>query len=187
MVPLLIIPQIIFGGMFLKFNELKSLNIIEKNPIPIICNLVHSRWAYEGYLNIFRYKNPAKEKKFRNSFFREKYGNLNNQEVIHVFRTYYLSQTKDKELKKELDENKKNQIKMFAESLRKAEEGKLKFKEFYQLYSKNGINFFPYYKKLFFIWSVPTLIYDLLALVLLGSFYFLLTLVSLKLSLLKRR
>lgn len=48
-VPLVLIPQIIFGGALIQYKELNtSLTIYENSPIPEVCQIMPSRWAYEG-------------------------------------------------------------------------------------------------------------------------------------------
>ena len=48
-VPLVLIPQIIFGGALIQYKELNSsLTIYQNSPIPEVCQIMPSRWAYEG-------------------------------------------------------------------------------------------------------------------------------------------
>jgi hypothetical protein len=50
-VPLMLVPQIILGGALIEYEKMnKSLTIVENSPIPEICQLMPSRWAYEGLL-----------------------------------------------------------------------------------------------------------------------------------------
>ncbi|MBU4486367.1 MAG: ATP-binding cassette domain-containing protein [Candidatus Delongbacteria bacterium] len=50
-VPLILIPQIIFGGALIQYKELNSsLTIYENSPIPEVCQIMPSRWAYEGLI-----------------------------------------------------------------------------------------------------------------------------------------
>jgi ABC transport system ATP-binding/permease protein len=50
-VPLILIPQIIFGGALIQYKELNtSLTIYKNSPIPEICQFMPSRWAYEGLI-----------------------------------------------------------------------------------------------------------------------------------------
>ncbi|MDA3837973.1 MAG: ATP-binding cassette domain-containing protein [Candidatus Delongbacteria bacterium] len=50
-VPLILIPQIIFGGALIQYKELNtSLTINQNSPIPEICQFMPSRWAYEGLM-----------------------------------------------------------------------------------------------------------------------------------------
>jgi len=50
-VPLILIPQIIFGGALIRYEQMnKQLRFYEKNPIPEICQLMTSRWAFEGLM-----------------------------------------------------------------------------------------------------------------------------------------
>lgn len=56
--PILIIPQIIFGGMFLSFSEMSGRFIQKDRPAPIYCDIIFSRWAYEGLLSASYEYNP---------------------------------------------------------------------------------------------------------------------------------
>ncbi|WP_022663447.1 ATP-binding cassette domain-containing protein [Paucidesulfovibrio longus] len=50
-VPLMLVPQIILGGALIEYEKMnKSLTIVENSPIPEICQMMPSRWAYEGLL-----------------------------------------------------------------------------------------------------------------------------------------
>jgi len=50
-VPLILIPQIIFGGALIQYKELNSsLTIYKNSPIPELCQIMPSRWAYEGLI-----------------------------------------------------------------------------------------------------------------------------------------
>ncbi|MFQ5825184.1 MAG: ATP-binding cassette domain-containing protein, partial [bacterium] len=50
-VPLILIPQIIFGGALITYEEMnKHLKIDKENPIPEICQIMPSRWAFEGLM-----------------------------------------------------------------------------------------------------------------------------------------
>jgi hypothetical protein len=48
-IPLLLIPQIILGGSLVSFDKMnRELRFYKESPIPEICQLMPSRWAYEG-------------------------------------------------------------------------------------------------------------------------------------------
>jgi len=48
-VPLVLIPQIILGGALIDYKEMnKDFTYFEENPIPEICQLMPSRWAFEA-------------------------------------------------------------------------------------------------------------------------------------------
>jgi len=50
-VPLALIPQIIFGGALIQYEDMnKSLTIYTNSPIPEICQIMPARWAYEGLM-----------------------------------------------------------------------------------------------------------------------------------------
>ena len=54
-IPLIIIPQIIFGGMFVEFSGMGK--ILHKN-VPVYSNLTFSRWSYEALLSGSEVFNP---------------------------------------------------------------------------------------------------------------------------------
>jgi ABC-type multidrug transport system ATPase subunit len=47
-VPLLLIPQIIFAGALIPYSQMDHLKLNKKREVPEICQVVPSRWAYEG-------------------------------------------------------------------------------------------------------------------------------------------
>ncbi|MGE4554108.1 MAG: ATP-binding cassette domain-containing protein, partial [Desulfovibrionaceae bacterium] len=50
-VPLVLVPQIILGGALVEYEKLnKSLTIAANSPVPEVCQLMPSRWAYEGMM-----------------------------------------------------------------------------------------------------------------------------------------
>ncbi len=54
-IPLIIIPQIIFGRMFVEFSGMGK--ILHKN-VPVYSNLTFSRWSYEALLSGSEVFNP---------------------------------------------------------------------------------------------------------------------------------
>lgn len=164
-VPLIIIPQIIFGGMFLNFAELKMLNPVNENrPVPIVCGLTHARWMYEAYLNVMRYDHPGKMRVFKTSAFRKRYGSFNNEEVIKIFRTYNLSKARDDAIKEARDEQQIEKMRTFTDAVEALEEKNLPLSEYLDLEFKHSCNFFPYYKKILYPFVISTFRYDALVL-----------------------
>jgi ABC-type multidrug transport system ATPase subunit/ABC-type multidrug transport system permease subunit len=51
-VPLLLIPQIIFAGALIPYSQMDHLKIHKDREIPEVCQFIPSRWAYEGLLTI---------------------------------------------------------------------------------------------------------------------------------------
>ena len=48
-IPLILVPQIIFGGFIVEFGDMnKMLFISKKSPIPEICQIMPSRWGFEA-------------------------------------------------------------------------------------------------------------------------------------------
>ncbi len=62
MIPLLLIPQMILSGLLFNFDKLNSI-ISTKGKVPVIADLMASRWAYEA-LVVDQFKNNKFEKPF---------------------------------------------------------------------------------------------------------------------------
>lgn len=61
--PLILIPQIIFGGAIVEFEKMnRSLKILETNPIPEIVQFMPSRWLFEGLYTAQAKLNPHDRK-----------------------------------------------------------------------------------------------------------------------------
>ncbi len=70
LLPLILIPQIIFGGAVIEFERMnKDITISKQRPIPELVQLIPSRWLFEGMVtayaknNVFYRKLHAAEKK----------------------------------------------------------------------------------------------------------------------------
>ena len=61
-VPILIIPQLLFSGVIVKFDKLHPM-ISRSNSVPWIGNVMISRWAYEG-LAVTQFRDNNQEKTF---------------------------------------------------------------------------------------------------------------------------
>ncbi|MBN2789088.1 MAG: ATP-binding cassette domain-containing protein [Candidatus Delongbacteria bacterium] len=108
-VPLILIPQIIFGGALIQYKELNtSLTIYENSPIPEVCQFMPSRWAYEGLMvlqdtyNSYHPKKDALQKQLddliknrpdqnneddKDSYNKKKY-DLLNKEMVNIRKKY---------------------------------------------------------------------------------------------------
>lgn len=62
LIPIMIIPQLLFSGVIVKFDKLHPL-FSKEDSVPWIGNIMASRWAYEG-LAVTQYKNNAYEAPF---------------------------------------------------------------------------------------------------------------------------
>ncbi|MEZ4937381.1 MAG: ATP-binding cassette domain-containing protein [Crocinitomicaceae bacterium] len=62
LIPILIIPQLLFSGVIVKFEKLNPL-ISSKDSVPLIGNVMCSRWAYEA-LAVTQFKENDLQKKF---------------------------------------------------------------------------------------------------------------------------
>jgi len=64
MIPLLLIPQMILSGLLFSFDKLNNL-ISTKGKVPIVADMMASRWAYEA-MAVYQFKNNSYEKPFYN-------------------------------------------------------------------------------------------------------------------------
>ncbi len=62
MIPLLLIPQMILSGLLFSFDKLNNL-ISTKGKVPIVADLMASRWAYEA-MAVYQFKNNAYESEY---------------------------------------------------------------------------------------------------------------------------
>ena len=57
-IPIILIPQIIFGGALIQYQEMnKQLVFNANNPIPEICQIMPSRWGFEALITYLGYNN----------------------------------------------------------------------------------------------------------------------------------
>ncbi len=63
MIPLLLVPQILLGGAMIRFEKLNS-KLTNPNYVPIVGDIMASRWAYEGLM-----VNQFKKNKYQTQFF----------------------------------------------------------------------------------------------------------------------
>jgi len=88
MIPLLLIPQMILSGLLFSFDKLNDI-ISTKGKVPIVADLMASRWAYEA-LAVDQFKNNSYEKPY---FTTEQF------ESQADFRSAYLSVELDRKRK----------------------------------------------------------------------------------------
>lgn len=62
LIPLILVPQLLLGGAMIKFDELHN-SIKNESHVPLVGNIMASRWAYEA-LAVDEYKNNGYEKIF---------------------------------------------------------------------------------------------------------------------------
>jgi ABC transport system ATP-binding/permease protein len=79
LIPLIIIPQLLFSGLIVKFDKLHPLFKNEKS-VPTIGNLMASRWAYEA-IAVTQFK----DNKFQQIFYE-----LEKEKSLHEWRRDYL-------------------------------------------------------------------------------------------------
>ncbi|MFM9984923.1 MAG: ATP-binding cassette domain-containing protein [Flavobacteriales bacterium] len=61
-IPILIIPQLLFSGVIVRFDRLYP-GIASQNRVPLVGNMMISRWAYEA-MAVYQFKNNEFEKNF---------------------------------------------------------------------------------------------------------------------------
>lgn len=63
LLPIILIPQIIFGGAVIEFERMnRSLTLLKKSPIPEVVQIIPSRWLFEGLTTAYA-KNTAFHRK----------------------------------------------------------------------------------------------------------------------------
>lgn len=62
MIPLLLIPQMILSGLLFSFDKLNNI-ISTKGKVPIVADMMTSRWAYEA-IAVYQFKNNSYEQPF---------------------------------------------------------------------------------------------------------------------------
>lgn len=62
MIPLLLIPQMILSGLLFKFDKLNEV-ISTKGSVPVLADMMASRWAYEA-MAVYQFKNNAYEEPY---------------------------------------------------------------------------------------------------------------------------
>jgi hypothetical protein len=79
MIPLLLIPQMILSGLLFSFDKLNNI-ISTKGKVPVIADMMASRWAYEA-LAVYQFKNNSYE---------APYYSLEKEEAQADFKTAFL-------------------------------------------------------------------------------------------------
>lgn len=79
MIPLLLIPQMILSGLLFSFDKLNNV-ISTKGKVPIVADLMASRWAYEA-MTVYQFKNNT---------YQSPYYNLEMLEAQADFKAAYL-------------------------------------------------------------------------------------------------
>ncbi len=84
LLPLILIPQIIFGGAVIEFERMNhDLKLYEKHPIPEIVQVVPSRWLFEGLATAYA----------KNTTFHRKLNTIKKKELtyLHSYRNATIS------------------------------------------------------------------------------------------------
>ena len=60
-IPIVLIPQIVFGGALIQYQEMNKQLVIDQNsPVPEICQIMPSRWGFEALVTYLAYNNSYK-------------------------------------------------------------------------------------------------------------------------------
>lgn len=78
-IPLLLIPQMILSGLLFSFDKLNSV-ISTKGKVPVVADLMASRWAYEA-LTVYQFKNNR---------YQAPYYNYEKTEAMADFKSAYI-------------------------------------------------------------------------------------------------
>ncbi len=109
LIPLLLIPQMILSGLLFSFDKLNDL-ISTKGKVPVVADMMASRWAYEA-LAVYQFKNNSYEKP---------YYDYDRVEAQADFRASYLVDELDKRRKfvaENLDEKSDSMIQVMNHRL----------------------------------------------------------------------
>ena len=90
--PLILIPQIIFGGAVIEFERMnRSLTIFERHPIPEIVQIIPSRWLFEGLATSYA----------KNTMFHKALAKTEKNELTHIhdYRNAVISKQEFDELR----------------------------------------------------------------------------------------
>lgn len=101
-VPMILIPQIIFGGAIIKYSDMnKSLTIYKNSPIPEISQIMPSRWSFEGMMVMQETYNSYHTRK---DSIQHKLDGLieKQQELIKVYGLHYYNIQKNKIMNEDL-------------------------------------------------------------------------------------
>ncbi|MDV3307911.1 MAG: ATP-binding cassette domain-containing protein, partial [Cyclobacteriaceae bacterium] len=79
MIPLLLIPQMVLSGLLFNFDKLHHV-ISTRGKVPVVADLMASRWAYEA-MAVYN---------FRNNSFEKNYYDLEKVEALADFKSSYL-------------------------------------------------------------------------------------------------
>ncbi|MDZ4182688.1 MAG: ATP-binding cassette domain-containing protein, partial [Candidatus Cloacimonadaceae bacterium] len=75
LLPLILIPQIIFGGAVIEFDRMnRSLTLMEKHPIPEVVQVIPSRWIFEGLTTAYA----------KNTFFHRELARIEKKKLTSI-------------------------------------------------------------------------------------------------------
>ena len=144
-IPIFMIPQIVLGGLFINFNDVR-MSVERGRPVPEICDMIHSRWIFESYLNLFQQHS------------------IYNTEINSTFINYNLIETSEQNKGDTNNKKVTPAVTVFNRKVKllKANNRDISFFVKNNRYLTGNINIFPSNEKIFFYIVYPTFIYNLI-------------------------
>jgi len=125
-IPIIIIPQLLFSGVIVKFDKLNPL-FASQDGVPVVGNIMTSRWAYEA-LAVNQFINNEYEKEFFNLESKLKYANYKKGSWKDAVENRLRSAKRDLAEEKSADIDKK--LEYDLKIIRNALESESKFLDF---------------------------------------------------------
>ena len=146
-IPIFIIPQIVFGGMFINYNEI-SFKLTPGRPVSEICDVMHARWMFESYIALMQTHE------------------VNNTGVNYFFVDYNL--VSDKTGGKSGTKYSTPASVVFTRRVNMMSDPKTRSQYLKQNhnYAMGNVNIFPSVNKLFYAAVIPTYYYNMLVMIL---------------------
>ncbi|MBR6060756.1 MAG: ABC transporter permease, partial [Spirochaetales bacterium] len=146
-IPIFIIPQIVFGGMFINYNEI-SFKLTPGRPVSEICDVMHARWMFESYIALMQTHE------------------VNNTGVNDFFVDYNL--VSDKTGGKSGTKYSTPASVVFTRRVNMMSDPKTRSQYLKQNhnYAMGNVNIFPSVNKLFYTAVIPTYYYNMLVMIL---------------------
>jgi ABC-type multidrug transport system ATPase subunit/ABC-type multidrug transport system permease subunit len=83
LVPILLIPQIIFGGALVEYRKMnQQLTVLENSPIPELCQVMVSRWAFESMVTLQGYHNRYHPEEDRQLYALNDYRRFQREDIL---------------------------------------------------------------------------------------------------------
>ena len=146
-IPIFIIPQIVFGGMFINYNDI-TFKLHPGRPVSEICDVMHARWMFESYIALMQTHE------------------VNNTGVNDFFIDYNL--VADKNGGKSSSKYSTPASVVFNRRVNIMNDPKTRsqYLKKNRKYAMGNVNIFPSVNKLFYWTVIPTYYYNMLVMIL---------------------